>query len=378
MADIQGFCEPRFGAISELLSTSLDTDTELGASVAITLNGAMVVDLWGGWCDVARTTPWQRDTITNVWSSTKTVTVLPALVLIDRGLLDLDKPVCAYWEEFGDKGKADITIRQILSHSSGVSGWEQPVQLADLFNWEKSTAMLAAQAPWWEPGTASGYHDHNFGHLIGEVIRRITGKSLGTFLADEITNPLHADFHIGLAHSEFHRVANVVPAPQFEVPQVLELGSVRDKTLNGPRWYPEDAWTDAWRQAEIGGANGHGNARSLARLQALVACGGEVGGIRCFSPQTSELVVQEQIQGRDRVLDIPLRWGLGYALKNESVGYIPDGRVCLWGGWGGSVSLADLDRRMSLSYVMNRMESNPTNFIQIIRAAYAALGIACD
>ena len=199
----------------------------------------MVVDLWGGWADEARTVPWAENTITSVFSTTKTMTALAALVLVDRGELDLDANVATYWPEFAARGKAGIKVRQLLSHTSGVSGWDQPVTLEDLYDWDKSTAMLAAQAPWWEPGTASGYHVLTYGHLIGEVIRRITGQRLGEFFAAQIAGPLGADFHIGLPPSEFHRVANVVPppcaadSPPFD-PTQLDPNSVAFKTWTNP------------------------------------------------------------------------------------------------------------------------------------------------
>ena len=208
-----GTCSARFDPLRELFAAKLESGEELGASLALNIDGEMVVDLWGGWADVARTKPWTENTITNVFSTTKCMTSLAALVLVDRGELDLDANVAAYWPEFAARGKAEIKVRQLMSHTSGVSGWDQPITLEDLYDWDKSTALLAAQAPWWEPGTASGYHMLNYGHLIGEVIRRITGQRLGEFFAAHIAGPLGADFHIGLPPSEFHRVANVVPPP---------------------------------------------------------------------------------------------------------------------------------------------------------------------
>ena len=213
-----GTCSARFDPLRELFAAKLESGEDLGASLAFNIDGEMVVDLWGGWADEARTVPWTENTITNVFSTTKCMTSLAALVLVDRGELDLDANVAAYWPEFAARGKAGIKVRQLLSHTSGVSGWEQPITLEDLYDWDKSTALLAAQAPWWEPGTASGYHMLNYGHLIGEVIRRITGQRLGEFFAAHIAGPLGADFHIGLPPSEFHRVANVVPPPAARRP----------------------------------------------------------------------------------------------------------------------------------------------------------------
>jgi len=379
MAEIYGSYDPRFSSLAEMLSANVDSGADVGASVAVTLDGEMIVDIWAGWTDESKRHPWQADTITNVWSSTKTVTSLAALVLVDRGELDVNKPVAHYWPEFAANGKEAIEVRHLLSHTSGVPGWEEPIQLTDVYNLEKSTALLAAQAPWWKAGTASGYHDRNFGHLIGEVIRRITGKTLGTFLASEIAGPLGADFHIGLDPCHFSRVSNVIP---FEGPLPIDLtepdpNSVRYKTLSRPSWIPADSWTAEWRQAEIGGANGHGNARSLARLLSVVACEGEIDGPPLLSPATCNLIFQEQSNGIDLHLGVLLRWGIGYGLKNESFPYLPEGRVCTWGGWGGSTVVVDLDRRMSISYVMNRMEggSGGDRGPNFVKAAYAAIGI---
>ena len=376
MAEIQGAYDPQFSAMADLLSANVDSGADVGASIAVTLDGNMVVDIWSGWFDESKTIPWQSDTITNVWSSTKTVTSLAALVLVDQGDLDVFKPVAHYWPEFAANGKGAIEVRHLLSHTSGVSGWEQPVEIADLYDWEKSTSMLAAQAPWWEPGSASGYHDRSFGHLVGEVIRRITGQKLGEFVANEIAGPLGADFHIGLDPSQFYRVSNVIP---FQGPLPIDLVTDHDsmsyKTLSGPAWEPSVSWTAEWRQADIGAANGHGNARSLARLLSVVACGGEIDGPHLLSPSTCDLIFQEQSNGVDLVLGVPLRFGIGYALKNESIPYLPNGRVCTWGGWGGSVIVVDRDRRLTVSYVMNRMEGGlgGERGPDLVRAAYAAL-----
>ena len=380
MAEIYGNYDPRFRALVDMLSANVDSGADVGASVAVTLDGKMVVDIWSGWTDEARTIPWQSDTITCVWSSTKTVTSLAALVLVDRGELDVFKPVAHYWPEFAANGKGAIEVRHLLSHTSGVSGWEQPIELADLYDWEKSTSMLAAQPPWWKPGSASGYHDKNFGHLVGEVIRRITGQKLGEFVASEIAGPLSADFHIGLDPSQFHRVSNVIPFPgPLPADFALDPNSVSYKTLRGPAWEPSVSWTAAWRRADIGAANGHGNARSLARLQSVVACGGEVDGVRLLSPSTCDLIFLEQSNGEDLVIRVPqpvrLRFGIGYALKNETISYLADGRVCSWGGWGGSIIAVDLDRRMTISYVMNRMEGGQggERGQDLARAAWAAI-----
>jgi CubicO group peptidase (beta-lactamase class C family) len=346
-----GTCSARFEPVRELFAAKLESGEDLGASLALNVDGEMVVDLWGGWADEACTVPWTEKTIANVFSTTKAMTSLAALVLVDRGELDLDATVAKYWPEFAANGKAGIKVRQLLSHTSGVSGWEQPITLDDLYDWDKSTALLAAQAPWWEPGTASGYHMLNYGHLIGEVIRRITGMRLGEFIAAHLAGPLGADFHIGLPLSEFRRVANVVPppgSPSIGMPQ-LDPGSVAFKTwTNPPDVLPERSWTAGWRRADIGAANGHCNARSLARLQSAVACGGEVDGVRLLSPQTIERIFEVQCHGIDLVIGAPQKWGLGYGL-------FPEGRGCAFGGAGGSLVVIDADRRLTFAYVMNKM-----------------------
>ncbi|HEV3020824.1 MAG TPA: serine hydrolase domain-containing protein [Pirellulales bacterium] len=361
-----GTCSERFDSLRDLFAAKLESGEDLGASLAVNIDGEMVVDLWGGWADEARTVPWTENTITNVFSTTKTMTALAALVLVDRGALDLDANVAAYWPEFAARGKAGIKVRQLLSHTSGVSGWDQPVTIDDVYDWDKSTAMLAAQAPWWEPGTASGYHALTYGHLIGEVIRRITGQRLGEFFAAQVAGPLGADFHIGLAPTEFPRVANLVPwPPQRTYPAGLDPNSPAFKTNTGPdlSLNLECCLTERWRRAEIGAANGHGNARSVARLQSAVACGGEVDGVRLLSPKTIDRIFEVQSNGIDLVLGIPLKFGIGYGLlpMPNVLTFLPDGRLCLWGGAGGSLVIADVDRRMTFAYVMNKMRIDLIN-----------------
>jgi CubicO group peptidase (beta-lactamase class C family) len=352
-----GTCSPRFDPLRELFAAKLESGEDLGASLALNIDGEMVVDLWGGWTDEARTVPWTEHTITNVFSTTKAMTALAALVLVDRGELDLDANVATYWPEFAANGKAGIKVRHLLSHMSGVSGWEQPITLEDVYDWDKSTALLAAQAPWWEPGTASGYHMLNYGHLIGEVIRRITGQRLGEFFAAHVAGPLGADFHIGLPPSEFHRVANVVPPPFSSEPPQLEPNSVAFKTWTNPTTPLESSWTERWRRADIGAANGHGNARSVARLQSAVACSGEVDGVRLLSPRTIDRIFEVQSNGIDLVIGIPFKVGIGYGLLPT------EGRVCAWGGAGGSSVIIDVDRRITFAYVMNKMAPGAVGLI---------------
>lgn len=354
---IHGHCSPRFERLRQLFETLLASEADLGASLALTVDGRFEVDLWGGFVDAARTQPWQENTLVNVWSTTKTMTTLAALVLVDRGELDVEAPVARYWPEFGAAGKQDVTLAQVLACSSGVSGWDPPVALEDLYDWERSTARLAAQAPWWPPGSASGYHALNSGHLVGEVIRRITGLGLKAFFAREVAQPLGADFHIGLPESEWHRCSPVVPPPPLPFDfSALDLASPVYRTFTGPPPDAAAANTPAWRRADIGAANGHGNARSVARVQSVISNGGQAFGVRLLRPETVERVFRTHSRGVDLVFGVPVHMGLGYGLPEPAtVPYVPPGRVCFWGGWGGSMVINDADRRTTLAYMMNRM-----------------------
>lgn len=355
---VHGTADARFDKVRSLLAENIRSGVEVGASIAVDLHGEMVADLWGGYADADRTKPWSADTILNVWSSTKTVTALAALMLVDRGDLDVFEPVATYWPEFAANGKEAVEVRHIMSHTSGVSGWDTPFSIEDMFDWEKSTSQLAAQAPWWEPGTASGYHASNMGHLIGEVVRRVSGKTLKEFVRTEIAEPLGADFQIGALPRDDHRVAEIIPfkTRAFDL-SLLPPGSPMEKTFYGPEGNPNSANTLEWRRADLGAVNGHGNARSMARILSVISLGGTVDGVRLLGPDTIDLIFQEQANGVDLVLGIPLRWGIGYGLPQpETVSSIPDdGRICFWGGWGGSMIIMHPDRGLTISYMMNKM-----------------------
>jgi CubicO group peptidase (beta-lactamase class C family) len=379
MAEIQGTCAGRFEAVRGALARNLDSGEELGASIVVDIDGDVLVDLWGGFRDQARTVPWTEDTITNVWSSTKTITSLAALMLVDRGELDVDAPVARYWPEFAAQGKQDVLVRQVMSHSSGVSGLDQPAVAEDLYDWETATARYAAQSPWWPPGIASGYHALNYGHLVGEVLRRISGKTLKQFVAEEIAGPLGADFQIGAAEADWGRIADVVPPPPLPFDfAALDPASPSVRTLTGPLVAAEEANTPGWRRADIGAANGHGNARSVARIMSVLARGGEIDGVRLLDQDTIDIIFREQTNGIDLVLGVPLRFGIGYGLpQRDSMPWIPPEKICFWGGWGGSVIAMDLGRRMTISYMMNKMgagiigSDRCTEYGQAIYAAVA-------
>jgi CubicO group peptidase (beta-lactamase class C family) len=356
MTEIHGHADPRFAGVRDAFAANFARGEDVGASVAVTLGGELVIDLWGGHADAAKTRPWQRDTIVNVYSTTKTMTALCALLLADRGELDLAQKVAHYWPEFAANGKADITVAQLLAHSAGLSGFAEPVASADLYDWGKATALLAAQAPFWAPGTAIGYHAITQGYLVGEVVRRITGKSLGAFFRDEIAGPLGADFHIGLAASEDDRVAELIsPPPGGGIADINDRPLTVNMATNPPI-NPRDTCSRAWRAAEIPAANGHGNARSVALVQALLANGGVAGGKRLLSEAGARRALEPQIKGEDMVLGGPAHFGLGFGLNGGAVP-LPHDECCYWGGYGGSIIIIDMKTRSTIAFMMNKMAS---------------------
>lgn len=346
-----GTCAAGFEGVRDALASNISTGEELGASIVVDIGGDTVVDIWGGHRDSARTTPWTEDTITNVWSTTKTVTNLAALMLIDRGLLDPYAPVAKYWPEFAAEGKDAIEVRHVLAHTSGVSGWNRPVVTEDLYL-PDAAAKLAAQAPWWDSRTTSGYHAASQGHLVGELVRRVTGKSLRRFVADEIAGPLDADFQIGAAEQDWGRIADVVPPPPPTDTDVPDPQHVRRRTFLGPLIDARSANTAGWRRADMGALNGHGNARSVAKILSSIS----LGGRGLLSQDAIDLAFDEQSNGIDLALGVPLRFGMGFGLpQQDTVPYIPDERICFWGGWGGSLIVMHPERRMTFSYMMNKM-----------------------
>ncbi|HUF32130.1 MAG TPA: serine hydrolase domain-containing protein [Acidimicrobiales bacterium] len=375
MAEVHGKCDDRFTMVRDAFASNFDQGLEVGASVAVTLGGELVVDLWGGHTDEARTTPWERDTITNVWSTTKTMTALCALILADQGEIDLHAPVATYWPEFAAAGKEGVTVAHLLGHTAGLPGWEEPVGPEVLYDWERATSLLAAQAPWWEPGTASGYHAVTQGYLVGEVVRRVSGRSLGTFFAEEVARPLGADFHIGLPPEHDARVARVVPQPNPSLTGGA-AGGMTARALSNPAIGAEESWEEAWRRAEIPAAGGHGNARSVALVQSVLSCGGEARGVRLLSEAGCDAVFEVQADGVDLVLGIPLRLGTGYGLNSPHTPLSPNPRTCFWGGWGGSLVVNDLDARLTIAYVMNRMGEGTTGDmrgVSVVLSTFAAL-----
>ena len=372
MADVQGWTDDRFSAVRDVLAANLDSGKDVGASVAVSVEGELVADIWGGVIDDAGT-PWERDTITNVWSTTKTMTNLSALILADRGELDLDAPVATYWPEFAAEGKEAVLVRHLLAHTAGLASWTHPMTEADLYDWDVATRRLAAQAPQWEPGTASGYHALTQGYLVGEVIRRVTGQSIGTFFAKEVAGPLGADFHIGTGPEHDDRVALIIPPEKDELVPADVAGGLMASLANPP---VKAAWARSvdWRRAEIPAAGGQGNARSVNRVQSVLANRGEVDGVRLLSEEGCNRVFEVQSEGQDLVLGVPLTLGIGYGINSAATPIGINPRTCFWGGWGGSIVINDLDARVCITYVMNKMAGGTMGDDRGIGVAFAAYG----
>jgi CubicO group peptidase (beta-lactamase class C family) len=375
---VHGICDERFTRVRDLLAANLSSGEDIGASAAVFIDGEPVVDIWGGYVDKARTRRWERDTIVNNFSTTKTMTALCALILADRGELDLDAPVVAYWPEFAPHGKTAISMRMLLGHTAGMPGWTETMTLEDILDWEKATTTLARQAPWLRPGTVSAYHPLTYGPLIGEVVRRITGKTLKAFFAEEVAGRVGADYHIGAPAEADPRVSPMIQGS----PLIQPTGDLLwDRAYHNPLCTPQSCSTIAWRRGDLGGSNGHGNARSVALVNSVIACGGEVGGVRLLSRAGCERVLEVQAEGPDRLIGFNIKWGLGFALQNATIVAIYGPRVAgrritTWGGSGGSTVFNDLDARMTVAYVMNRHLEHggiDPRGIGIVRAAYESL-----
>ena len=366
----EGFAQDRFAAVRTAFEANLANGTDVGASFCATLEGETVVDLWGGFADEEKTRPWEQDTIINVYSTTKTMTALTALLLADRGELDFDAPVARYWPEFAANGKDAVKVSHLMSHSAGLSGWKEPITTEDLYDWDKATSLLAAQAPYWEPGTAPGYHALTQGYLVGEVVRRIAGKSLGAVFHDEIAGPLGADFHIGLPASEDARVAELIPPPPGVGISDGVQTELQTNMSHNPGIDVRATRTRAWRGAEIPAAGGTGNARSIAKVHTILANGGVSGGKRFMSEAGCRKALELQIEGTDLILGTPVRFGMGFGLAGGMVP-LPSPNSFFWGGYGGSLVIIDMDARTTFGYAMNRMAGTTTGDMRALGLSVA-------
>jgi CubicO group peptidase (beta-lactamase class C family) len=354
-AVIEGECDPAFTSVRDAFARNFADGSELGASLCIDVDGRRVVDLWGGWLDADRARPWTRDSIVCVFSCTKGLAAIVLLQLVDRGLVDLDAPVARYWPEFAAEDKEELPVRHLLTHEAGLPAIGRPLPLGSLSDWDLMTEALAAQRPWWAPGTAHGYHGVTFGHLVGEVARRADGRTIGTLLHDEVTAPLGVDCFLGLPASEDPRTATMVLAPIegatfFSRWQPDALGP---KSFGNPPDCNDPAHTNsrAFRAAEIPAANAHANARALASVYRALARGDLV---------SLDLVREAgriHVDGPDLVMEQPTRFGLGFeiTLPEADFAFGPGARTFGHNGSGGSLGAIDPDAGVAFGYAMNRM-----------------------
>lgn len=361
---IEGTCDRRFDGVKAAFAENFAQRYEYGAAVAITIDGKPVVDLWAGHADKARTIPWQHDTLVNLFSTTKGLTAICAHRLVDQGRLELDAPVAAYWPEFARAGKDHVRVRQLLNHRAGLPALRKPIPDEAIYDWNAMTSALAAEEPWWTPGTRHGYHAITIGFLVGEVIRRITGKTLGRYFRDEIAAPLGLDCHIGLDAEDDVRCGQMIQSPRPPEGQVNIFKYAQDnpESVTAKAFFnPSGAMklgavnSRTWRGAEIPAANGHATARSLARLYGALACGGQLDGVRVLEPEAIARCHTEESNGRDEVLMISTRFSTGFMLSQPHDPMGPSARAFGHPGAGGSIGFADPDGRIGFGYTMNKM-----------------------
>jgi len=356
--EIEGICDERFISVKHAFEKNFNLGLEVGASFAVSLNGKLVVDLWGGFSNSGKTKPWEKDTIVSIFSTTKVMTALCIHLLIDKGLIDVEEPVSKYWPEFAQANKENVLVKHLLSHSAGLPGFDEKILVEALYDWDRIINLLTAQKPWWKPGTKIGYHMTTFGYLLGELVRRVTGQTLGNFFRKNIAIPLNIDFHIGLSENHDSRVADIiVPEEVFAKWQVILTKLFFRKTVKvfyNPNLETVDFNSRAWRSAEIPSGNGHGNARSIAKVGSILACGGMYDKKKILSRSTVEKAIEPQISGRDVIRFYRLaKFGLGIGLIDDK--YFLGPRSFGWGGAGGSLCVMDLEKKLSIGYAMNKM-----------------------
>ncbi|WP_232677573.1 serine hydrolase [Nocardioides sp. R-C-SC26] len=381
---VDGTCAGEFEPLRDLLARNLADGTDAGAAVAIVRDGELVADIWGG--EARPGVPWERDTLVQVWSISKTMAALTVLTLASRGQIDLDAPAAEYWSAFGVEGKGEIPVRHLLGHTSGLPGWSVPVSVDDLIDLEHTEALLAADAPWYEPGSAPAYQLINHGHLLDGVVRGATGRPLAEIFHEEIAGPLTAgpggesggDFFLGVPSERLGDVADLIAPTSSSIDfAALPPDAFILRTVANPLLTADVCNSEAWRRDNaVAGAGGHANARGVARIQAAISHHGEVGGVRLVDEATVARIFEIQSEGVDLVLGVPIAYGMGYSVPTPSAPAIPQGRVCWWTGYGGSIVVNDLDRRTTVAFTPNKlhdhMVSSPRTD-EYVRTAFACL-----
>ncbi len=384
-APIHGWTDPQFDAVRDAFAANFSQHGDIGAAVTIYYRGEPVVDLWGGWYAPDQEREWDRNTLVNVFSTTKGLTAFCAHRLVEEGRLDLDAPVAEYWPEFAAAGKETIPVRYLLSHRAGMAAVRRDMSLDDILDWPTVTAALAEQEPWWTPGERHGYHALTYGWLVGEVIRRIDGRPIGQYWQEEFAAPLGLDAHIGTGPEFDGRISTLLDSPPVPgAPTLTDLFGGEDSVgarafTNPPTAAPDGTNITrlrAWRAAEVPAANGHATARSLARLYGGAANGGEIDGIHIIDPETLEGAIVEQSNGPDTCLQIPTRFGLGFMLTGEFMSLGPNARAFGHPGAGGSLGYGDIDAQIGFGYTMNQMQSNlagDPRVLGLIEAVYQSV-----
>ena len=351
---ISGTCDPAFAAVRDAFAASFAERGDVGAAVCACVGGRTVVDLWGGWRDAERTDPWRRDDVVCFFSCTKALAATALHRLADAGRLSYDDPVAARWPGFEAAGKDGVTVRHVLSHQAGLPKLREPLGPGGLFDWDRVCAALAAEAPHWEPGTAHGYHTLTFGHLVGEIVRRVDGRPLGRYLAEEVAGPLGADVLVGVPPSDDGRVVpHLMPPLDTTMGPVAAAAVGRDPMaldrIDDPATLtPPIVNSEPWRRAEIPGGNGHGNARGLARVYAAIVDG------TLFSAATLDAACETQVFGRDLTIGLDTRFGLGYGLPGGYLRLGPSATAFGHGGAYGSLGMGDAAAGVAFGYVMNQ------------------------
>ncbi|MDX8034367.1 serine hydrolase domain-containing protein [Lentzea sp. BCCO 10_0856] len=393
---IQGTCAPQFAEVRTEFERNFAERGEVGASVHITLDGEPVVDLWGGQADPLTGQPWSEETIVHVWSCTKAATSLCAHILASRGELDLNAPVTHYWPEYGAEGKDTTLVRHLLSHQAGLPAATSLLPANAFYDWDLITSTLAAQKPLWQPGTRHGYHGLTFGFLIGEVIRRATGLSLGQFFEKEVSGPLALDFWMGLPDDLEPHVAPTIPVdptePGLLLPSLFITAMTQPESLpglmllnNGGYMAPGESDSRAAHTAEMGAIGGISNARGLAGMYRPLALGGTYNGIRLVEESQIPQMSITAVSGQDAVVGVPSRFSLGFQKQvnnthlpaNDAEGLLMPEEAFGHTGMGGSLGFADPKARISFGYTMNKQGPGlalNSRGQSLVNALYRALG----
>ena len=386
-APIGGYCDPRFEAVRRAFEANVSGGGDIGAGLSVYLHGDPVVDLWGGWMDRERTRPWERNTLCTVYSTTKGLTTICAHRMVEQGKLDLDAPVAQYWPEFAQGGKETIPVHMLLSHRGGLHTVDRKLPADAIYDWDAMTTALAETTPFWAPGTRHGYHGLTFGWLVGEVVRRVSGQSLGTVFREEVAEPLGLDTHIGTGPEHDERIATV-----YEVELTPEMQKLRDERMASFRDRMDPKMLAAatnitlppgghnstrWRRSEMPAVNAHTDARSIAKLYGALSLGGAVDGYQVLTPESISRATTEQAAGPDAVIIMPTRFALGFWLSRPEAPMGPNPNNFGHPGMGGSVGFADPERGIGFGYVMNQLKAGllvGNTGAKLVDALYESLG----